>query len=520
MTRRQKVELFEQIRREYEFGVGTIVGVARIFGVSRRIVRQAINSATPPARKRPVRQSPRLEPVREFIDQILQADLNAPRKQRHTAHRIFIRLKQQRPDCQIAERTVREYVHNKKLELGLLGREVTIPQVYSWGAEAQVDWYEATVELDSQPLVVQLFAMRSMASGGAYHRAYLYATQQAFLEAHQLAFHYFGGVFRRLRYDNLKSAVKKILRGSHRDESERFILFRSHWQYEASFCNPARGNEKGGVEGEVGYFRRNHLVPVPRVRSLDELNQLLLEGCHGDESRRIGTRPMTVGEGMQIERSYLLPLQAEDFPLAEESFCRVDTKGCVQVKTNFYSTPLRAGSQVRVRLLPATVEVLDQGQVIAQHPRCYERRQQILSLEHYLDVLLRKPGALAGSKPLAQWRAEGRWNQEYDELWMGLQKRFGTQTGTRLMIELLILGRQYGYEQLQQAIRQALDLGAIDQAAVRYLLVADTLQQQAPPPLLPEEVRRGEYYARPLPPLKAYDGLLKAANEEGVEVSR
>src|SRR2546422_3167222 len=102
--------------------------------------------------------------------------------------------------------------------------------------------------------------IRSMAGGGAFHRAYYHATQQAFLEAHEFAFQFFGGVFRRLRYDNLKSAVKKILRGYQREETERLIAFRSHWGFQTEFCNPARGNEKGGVEGEVGYFRRNHLV--------------------------------------------------------------------------------------------------------------------------------------------------------------------------------------------------------------------------------------------------------------------
>ena len=115
---------------------------------------------------------------------------------------------------------------------------------------------------------VHLFTMRSMAGGGAFHTAYFHATQQAFLEAHERAFHYFGGVFRRLRYDNLKSAVKKILRGYQREETDRLIAFRSHWGFQTEFCNPARGNEKGGVEGEVGYFRRNHLVPVPKVKDL------------------------------------------------------------------------------------------------------------------------------------------------------------------------------------------------------------------------------------------------------------
>src|SRR2546427_11423839 len=124
--------------------------------------------------------------------------------------------------------------------------------------------------------------MRSMAGGGAFHRAYYHATQQAFLEAHEFAFQFFGGVFRRLRYDNLKSAVKKILRGYQRGETERLIAFRSHWGFQTEVCNPARGNEKGGEEGEGGYFRRNHLVTVTRAESLEVLNKLVLAGCRGE----------------------------------------------------------------------------------------------------------------------------------------------------------------------------------------------------------------------------------------------
>jgi transposase len=520
MTRREKVELFEQLRREYEFGVGTVSGVARKFGVHRRMVRQALAAANPPERKRPTRKHPKLDAVCDFIDQILRADLGAPRKQRHTAHRIFVRLREELPAHPIAERTVQAYVCKKKLELGLTSRAVSIPQIYDWGGEAQADWYEAVVELDGESQILQFFSLRSMASGAAFHRAYLRATQQAFLEAQQLAFHYFGGVFRRLRYDNLTSAVKKILRGHRREETERFLLFRSHWQFEASFCNPARGNEKGGVEGEIGYFRRNHLVPVPGFTSLDELIEWLLDECRKDYSRQIGERKLTVGQGLLIEREQLLPLQAEDFDLAEESFCRVDGKGCVAAKTNRYSTPLRVGLQARVRLWPASVEVFYEGEVVARHVRCYERGREILNLEHYLDVLRHKPGAFAGSKPLSQWRAEGRWTAAHDQFWLALQKRHGSQAGTRLMIELLQLGHKVGYERLAQAIAQALEFGAMDAAAVRYLLEADHLAEAEVSPLPEEEVLRREYYARPQPQLEAYDGLLATGRSESAEVER
>lgn len=140
-----------------------------------------------------------------------------------------------------------------------------MPQTYAWGQEAQVDWYEAVAVLGDEEITLQVFGLRSMASGAAFHRAYPRATQQAFLEAHEDAFAYFGGVFATLRYDNLTSAVRKILRGYRREETIRFLTFRSHWQFDATFCTPGEGHEKGGVEGEAGYFRRNHWVPVPQV---------------------------------------------------------------------------------------------------------------------------------------------------------------------------------------------------------------------------------------------------------------
>jgi len=198
--------------------VGTIAGVARKVKVHRRMVREAIASALPKPRKKTERPHPKLQAAIPFINQILQGDRQAPRKQRHTAHRIWVRLCQEMPDCPVAERTVREYVHDRKLALGLLAREVCVAQSYEWGVEAQVDWYEAYADLAGERTKLQVFSLRSMASGAAFHCAFTNATQQAFLEAHELAFAWFGGVFHRLRYDNLTSAVKKIVRGQQRDE--------------------------------------------------------------------------------------------------------------------------------------------------------------------------------------------------------------------------------------------------------------------------------------------------------------
>jgi len=393
------VELFETIRREYEFGVGTVQGVARKLGIHRRLVREALGSAVPAERKRPQRDRPAIGPLVAFIDEILQADRTAPRKQRHTAHRIYVRITQERPECPVAEPTIRRYVQRRKAELGMLARETFVPQSYDWGVEAQVDWYEAYADLDGERTKCQVFTMRSMASAGAFHRAYRHATQQAFLEAHELAFAYFGGVFRRLRYDNLGSAVKRVLRGSRREETQRFIAFRSHWRFASEFCTPGEGHEKGGVEGEVGAFRRNHWVPVPQAHDLADPGAQLLAACRQDESRTPAGHAQAVGAAMAIEREHLLLLAAEGFDLTEASFPRVDTRGRVQVRTNWYSAPAPPGTTVQVKLSAAEVTIWHAGRCVATHERCFGRHEEVLNLEHYLDVLARKPGALAGSTP-------------------------------------------------------------------------------------------------------------------------
>jgi transposase len=419
-----------------------------------------------------------------------------------------VRITKERPGYQIAESTVRQYVRTRKRTLGLrVVPEAFVPQQYAWGDEAQVDWYEADVDLDDERVTVQVFAMRSMASGAAFHRAYLRATQQAFLEAHELGFEYLGGTFRRLRYDNLGSAVKKILRGFRREETQRFVAFRSHWQFEASFCTPGEGHEKGGVEGEVGVFRRNHLVPVPAARDLDDLNAMLLAGCREDKARRIDGRQQTVGEALAIERQHLLPLAREGFDLVEVSFGQVNGLGCVKARTNAYSAPLAPGTHAQIKLTAATVEVWYQGRCVARHARSYGRHQLVLDLEHYLDVLEHKPGALAGSKPLEQWRRAGRWPTSYDLFWNKLIDRHGRQEGTRAMIELLQVGRRLGSARLRRAIELALQLGCADAAAVQHLMASDGLVHQRPS-LLVEVGSLLSQYERPLPEMHDYDHLL------------
>jgi transposase len=505
------VEQFEQIRRDRDREGLSIRALAAKHGVHRRAVRQALASPVPPPKRMPAsRPAPKLGAFRDLIDQWLVADLEAPRKQRHTAKRIWRRLVDEH-GAQVAETTVRDYVRKRRRELGHGPSEVFVPQVHAPAQTAEVDWGEAVVELAGARTKVHLFFMRSCFSGAAFAMASPVETQQAFLEGHAHAFSWFDGVFAEVRYDNLTSAVKQVLKGRRRVESDRFVAMRSHYLFDSIFTTPGLegAHEKGGVEGEVGRLRRNHLVPVPAVGSIAQLNRLLVDACEQDLGRRIAGRPGTVAEQHAIERPLLRVLPAAGpFDSTETASVRVDAKALVTVRQNRYSVPVAlAGLRVTAAVGAREIVITHRGEQVARHERLHGRFGTSAQLDHYLELLRRKPGGLARSLPLAQARDRGAWPECFDALWAQLAGRYGASEAARQMVDVLMLVREHGPARVELAVRGTLAAGAIDGRAVAVLARRTDAPAGRPQPLEGLDARLAAH-DRPQPDLAGYDALI------------
>jgi transposase len=443
-----RVELFARIRRDARVKGWSIRTLAREHHVSRRTVRQALAAAEPPTRRIPDRTAPKLDRIRAVIDQMLTADLDAPRKQRHTAQRIFDRLVDEH-QAVISYSTVRQYVKARRAEIAIeAGRapmEAFVPQEHAPGAEAEVDFGDVWVDVAGVRTRCYMFAYRLSHSGKAVHRVYLTCAQEAFLEGHIEAFNALGGVpTKHIRYDNLTSAVTKVVYGAGRQrvENERWVLFKSHYGLDAFYCEPELkgAHEKGGVEGEVGRFRRNFLTPVPAVDSLVELNDRIRVWDETEDRRRISQRLRTVGQDFAVEQPLLAPLPVEDFDPGLVLTPWVDRSSLVTVRSAKYSVPVRfINRKVRVSLRATEVRIFDGRILIARHPRTVARGGQCVQLDHYLEVLRIKPGALPGSTALAQARESGEFTPAHDAFWAAARRTDGDAEATRELIDVLLL---------------------------------------------------------------------------------
>ena len=285
-----------------------------------------------------------------------------------------------------------------KVRLGLNVAKAFIPLDPEVGREAEVDWGAATAIIAGERMTIKFFCMRSKFSGKHFVRCYPCERQQAFLDGHLHAFAFFEGIHAALVYDNLTSAVKKVCRGKGRVEQEEFIKFRAYYNFTPHFCNPDGAHEKGGVEGLVGYVRRNYLVPVPEAESLEAPNDRLLEDCLAYGEHRIRGREGTVNELFTEEQGRLLPLPAAPFSITQTTSGKVDAYATVIVDKNRYSVPTRySGLRVRVHLSVTQVEIFHNGKNLARHLRVFGNNKVAAG-----------PGPLPGADSAETWRLSRR----------------------------------------------------------------------------------------------------------------
>lgn len=512
--------------------------LSKRFRVHRRTVRQALESPSPPPRKTPVRSSPKIGPFKDTIDGMLRANLTAPRKQRQTVTRIHARLLDEF-GADLSYASVRDYCARRKPEIaaeaGYLP-DVFVPQEHASGAEAEVDFGEVWVILAGIKTKCHMFTFRLSHSGKAVHRVYSTQSQEAFLEGHIDAFEDIGGIpTLHIKYDNLTAAVKTVIYGSDRRrvENDRWVLFRSHYGFDAFYCQPGieGAHEKGGVEGEVGRFRRTWLSPMPEVDTLAELNEKIRGWDLRDEDRRVSQRRCKVGADFALERPLLGPLPTERFDPGLVLHPRVDRSSLITVRMAKYSVPARLiGRKVRVSLRASEVAVFEGHTEVARHERVVVKGGESIVLDHYLEVLRKKPGAFPGSIALSQARQAGVFSTAHEAFWQESRKVNGDAAGTRELIEVLLLHRNMRAADVIAGIRAALTVGAVsaDVVAVearlhaggsisnRHLVEQRDGQEQRVVSLTQRRLTDpGAVIAglppdtRPMPSVTAYDDLLK-----------
>ena len=463
-----KVKQYEFIRTGYRVYGLSISEIARQTGHSRKTVRKMLQKEHPDYSCRETQPMPALGSFAEIIDRWLEQDKKQPRKQRHTARRVYHRLVKEH-GFKGSEPAVRRYVRQAKTRLGLDGQKAYVPGEPDPGLEAEVDWGDFKAYIAGKPTSLKLFCMRSKHSGKSFVRAYPVERQQVLIDGHIRGFAFFGGIFRYLIYDNLTTAVQKILKGKNRVEQDGFSRFRAYYTFEAVFCNPGEAHEKGGVEGLVGYAKHNFLTPVPEVDSLQELNEHLLAKCMIHDEHIASGHELTVQERFEQERHLLLDLPKLPYTNELLQSGKVGHYITVIADKNHYSVPSRyAGLNVRLSLGAEYVNIFYDGRRIARHERVYGNNKWMLEPDHYLDLLQQRPGAFDSAKPLKQWRSG--WPESFERLLQRFRDAQGTSKGTKDFISVLKLFREYEPETVEEAVDGALVAGVSSGEAVRHLL--------------------------------------------------
>jgi transposase len=464
-----KVEQYDLIRTASRVYKKSIHQISKETSHSRVTIRKALRGEYKKYSQREKQCYPVLGKYMKIIDEWLEDDRKQPLKQRHTARRIYHRLVDEH-GYEGSERTVREYVRKAKAELGLNGKEVFLILDADCGKEAEVDWGRAYAMISGEKQVIKFFCMRSRYSGKCFVRAYPCERQQAFLDAHIQAFNFFDGIFPTLVYDNLSSAVKKVLKGKKRLEQEAFVRFHSYYNFEPRFCNVGKGHEKGGVEGLVGFARKNFMVPVPDAENYEELNDKLLASCLKYDTHVISGRTECVSELFEKEKEHLIKVPAVPYENLQVSDGKVDKYLTVLVDKNHYSVPCAyAGFKVKVQIRYDKIGIYHNTKQIAEHDRVFGVNKWELEPQHYLKTLQRKPGAFSSCRVIRQWRE--RWPECLEKLLGRMQENYTQSGAVREFISVLMLYQNNFDEDVEAAVELALENNVKSSDGVKHILL-------------------------------------------------
>ena len=456
------VELYARVRRAVFIEGMSRREAARLFGIDRRTVEKMLQFSVPPGyrRSKPVRR-PKLDPFTDIIDRILEEDSARPKKQHHTSKRIFERLRDEHGFVG-GITIVKDYVHAARERQ----REMFVPLAHPPG-HAQADFGEALAVIGGVECKIHFLAMDLPHSDGCFVKAYPAETSEAFCDGHVSAFAFFGGVPVSILYDNTKIAVARILGDGTRKRTRIFSELVSHYLFDDRFGRPGKGNDKGKVEGLVGYCRRNFMVPVPRFASFEDLNHWLEEQCRRRMTDRLRGHDETIGERMERDRAHFQPLPATPYDACDKRSARVSSLSLVRYRGNDYSVPSTYGHrEVLVRGYVHEVVIACGAEIIARHRRSWEKEDFVFDPLHYLALIEHKTNALDQAAPLIGWDLP----EAFATLRRLMEARIGKK-GKREFVQVLRLLETFPLEDVHHGVCSALERGTIGFDAVKHLVL-------------------------------------------------
>lgn len=436
--------------------------IARDFGISRDSVSKMLAYSEPPGYRRtaPIRR-PKLDPYVAQIDSWLAEDKTRPRKQRHTAKRIFERL---RDECRYdgGYTIVKDYVRAQKRG----SREMFVPLSHPPG-HGQADFGEALVVIGGVEQKAYFFALDLPHSDACYIRAYPAANTEAWLDGHVHAFAFFGAVPRSILYDNDRCLVAKIMPDGTRQRTQRFSAMLSHYVIGDRYGRPGKGNDKGKVEGLVGYGRRNFMVPMPRFASWEAFNDYLEKQCRKRQADILRGHKISIGERLETDLAAMRGLPATPFEACDLQSGQVTSTSMVRYRGNDYSVPVAFGHrEVWIKGFVGRVVIGCAAEIIADHPRSYDTGDMVFDPVHYLRLIERKIMSFDQAAPMQNWELP----EAFATLQRLLEARQG-KAGKREYVQVLRLLERFEIKVLHLAIRDALRMGAISFDAIKHLLL-------------------------------------------------